>query len=173
MCTRIICTRIHLHPAGLLPFGPQDPLLLLEELEVLPSCVSLTRYVVPSVTLVLCKSTEIPNIFLKVEPMNWLAGQEERHRHREQTSDTVGEGEGGMNREGSTETYTAMGKQPASGKGLHGTRGSARCPVTPQRRGLRWARGQFRREGAHGGLWLTYTVCGSGGALRQLSSNKY
>ena len=37
--------------------------------------------------------------------MNLFAGQEWRHRHREQTLDTAGEGEGGTNWESSTETY--------------------------------------------------------------------
>ena len=38
--------------------------------------------------------------------MNLFVGQEYRCRHREQTLDTMGEGEGGMNQESSTEKYT-------------------------------------------------------------------
>ena len=40
--------------------------------------------------------------------MNIFVGQQEQRgdRHREQTVDTVGEGEGGMNGERSLETYT-------------------------------------------------------------------
>ena len=38
--------------------------------------------------------------------MRLSAGQQWRCRHREQTVDTVGEGEDGMNRESSIETYT-------------------------------------------------------------------
>ena len=38
--------------------------------------------------------------------VNLFAGQTQRHRHREQNLDTAGEGEDGMNRENSTDTYT-------------------------------------------------------------------
>ena len=42
----------------------------------------------------------------KMVLMHLFAGQEKRHRHREQTLDTVEEGQGWMNWENSTETYT-------------------------------------------------------------------
>ena len=41
----------------------------------------------------------------KMVLMNLFAGQEQRHRCREQTVDTAREGEGGMNWENSTEIY--------------------------------------------------------------------
>ena len=40
--------------------------------------------------------------------MNLFAGQHQRCRCREQTLDTVGEGEGGMNWDSSIETYTSI-----------------------------------------------------------------
>ena len=40
--------------------------------------------------------------------MNLFVGQEQRHRHREQACGQEGEGEGGMNRESSTEIVTPV-----------------------------------------------------------------
>ena len=49
--------------------------------------------------------------------MNLFAGQEWRHRHREQTLHTVREAEGGMNRDSSTDIYTLpCVKQIVNGK---------------------------------------------------------
>ena len=41
----------------------------------------------------------------KMVLINLFAGQQQRQKHKEQTLDTVGEGEGGMIRESSIETY--------------------------------------------------------------------
>ena len=52
--------------------------------------------------------------------MNLFAGQQWRRRHREQTVDTAGEGEGGTNGETSMETYTLpYVKYIASGNSLY------------------------------------------------------
>ena len=55
----------------------------------------------------------------KMVPMILHAGQQRRHRHKEQTFG-IREGEGGMIWENSTETYTfPYGKQIASGALLY------------------------------------------------------
>ena len=62
--------------------------------------------------------------------MNLYAGQEYRCRHREQTLDSMGEGEGGMNQESSTEKYTSSYvKMIANGKLMYNTGSSKQYSV--------------------------------------------
>ena len=78
----------------------------------------------------------------KMVLMNLSAGQQWRHRHREQT-DGHGGREGGTDGESSMETYTlAYAKQIASGYLLYDLRNSNQGSVTT--RGMGWG---GRREG--------------------------
>ena len=63
--------------------------------------------------------------------------------------DTTEEGEGGMNRESSIETYTLpCVKQIANGKLLNSAGSSAWCSVMTQSGGTGWAvGGRLKREG--------------------------
>ena len=61
----------------------------------------------------------------KLVPLILCARQQKRHRNKEQTLDTVGEGEDGMIWKNSTETYTLpCVKQRASGKLPYNTQGA-------------------------------------------------
>ena len=84
--------------------------------------------------------------------MNLSAGQQWRHRHREQT-DGHGGREGGTDGESSMETYTlAYAKQIASGYLLYDLRNSNQGSVTT--RGMGWG---GRREGGSRGRGHMYT----------------
>ena len=86
--------------------------------------------------------------------MNLFAGQQWRRRHREQTVDTAGEGEGGTNGETSMETYTLpYVKYIASGNLLYDAGRS-----NPTEKGGRgWeAGGSYKKEGSYLYLWLIH-----------------
>ena len=72
--------------------------------------------------------------------------------------DTVGAGEGGLNRESGTEKHTAShANQSATRKFPHNLRRSTRGPVTSPRGGMRrGAGGGFKREGICEHLWLLH-----------------
>ena len=67
----------------------------------------------------------------KAVQMNPFAGQEQRHRHREQTCGHSGDGESGMNGACGTDTYIPPRvKQIASGKLLYSREFSQCCART-------------------------------------------
>ena len=64
--------------------------------------------------------------------MNLFSGQQWRRRHREQTlSNTVGEGEGGMNSDSGMETCIIIYKTDSNGKLLYDVGSLGWCSVIP------------------------------------------
>ena len=111
----------------------------------------------------------------KMVLMNLLAGQQLRHRHREETCGHSGGRGGGADWESSVETYTLpYVKQMASGNLLCDTGSSTQC--SGQSRGVGWG-GKW--EGGSGGRGHMYTcgwfmlMCGRNqhNIIKQLSSN--
>ena len=85
------------------------------------------------------------------------AGQQRRHRYKEQALDTVGEGEGGMIWENSIETYILPNvKQIASGNSIYDTETQSQGTVTTKRDVVgRETGGVFKREETHES-WLIH-----------------
>ena len=88
-----------------------------------------------------------------------FAGQEQRHRDREQTCGWAKEMVGRIERIALTHTQLLYVKQIANRKLLCNTGNSTRCSVTTQRSGMGWRMGRsFQREGAHVYLGLIHIV---------------
>ena len=89
----------------------------------------------------------------KMVLMNLFARQQWRHRHREHTCDTVGEGEGGMNWEGNTETCVTVCRIDSQ---------CARCVTQRAQPSALWQPrgvgrgGRRQREGTYVYLWLSH-----------------